>query len=73
MQRKSFEEVFSDINEASAEEFLKEDAKRLGIPWHVYCYTHGILGAAQKKRIRRHEEPKYEIGDMTPTNAGEDW
>lgn len=63
---KTVEEAISDINEVGADEFLKEDAKRLGIPWHEYCYRFGVLGEAQRRRIRRHEaqhDPDWTSGE----------
>lgn len=56
---KTVEEAISDINEASAEEFLKEDARREGLPWHVYCYKYGIVGKSQRLRIKRHEAKSF--------------
>lgn len=56
----TFEEAFDDLHEKSVEEFLREHAKSLGIPWSEYCYDAGILGAAQHRRIRRHEVASYQ-------------
>lgn len=61
-QQKSLEESFQELNDATTIEFLKEDAKRLGIPWHKYCYKFGIIGEAQKRRHKRHTV-QYDLFD----------
>lgn len=55
MRYKDLEEAFNALHDESVEEFLKADAARLGIPWHEYCYTNGIMGKAQNLRVGRHE------------------
>lgn len=60
---KTLAESFQELNDDTTIEFLKEDARRSGIPWHIYCYRNGILGDAQKRRIRRHEV-QYDLYDL---------
>jgi hypothetical protein len=55
MPPKSLEETFQELHDDTTIEFLMEDAKRRGIPWHKYCYKYGIVGKAQNRRIKRHE------------------
>lgn len=55
MPFKSLEEAFDALHEEDVEAFLKVDAEAQGIPWHEYCYKYGIVGTAQKNRIKRHE------------------
>ena len=65
---RNIRESFEQYHEQSAEDFLKEDAKRRGMEWHVYCKKFGIMGSAAKARAKRHEE-KYSplAADLNPT------
>ena len=62
MPPKTLEESFQELNDSTTIEILKEDARRQGVPWHVYCYRYGVIGDAQKRRIRRHEV-QYDLFD----------
>ena len=60
MRFNSFDEAFDDLHNDTVEQVLREDAERQGIPWSDYCYKYGIVGAAQQRRVRRHEVSSYE-------------
>lgn len=53
-KRKTLVEQFNDVNEDAGTQFLKDAARREGLPWHVFCTKYGIEGEAAKRRRRRH-------------------
>lgn len=55
-RHKTLEESFNDVNEDAGTQFLKEAAKREGLPWHKYCEKWGIAGEANRKKHNRHED-----------------
>jgi hypothetical protein len=45
--------------EAQADLLLMRDAKRRGQSYVEYCYTQGLTGPAQRRRVRRHESNNF--------------
>jgi hypothetical protein len=46
--------------EAQADLLLMRDAAAGGETYVKYCYRNGLLGPAQRRRIRRHESTNFE-------------